>query len=71
MCADRLRYLSKSTRSGKDQNANTEMAKAVEGAETIARAVGGFALIVHHTTKAARHHAAVMRWDVTGCTHPA
>ncbi len=44
--------LSKSTRSGKDQNANTEMAKAVEGAETIARAVGGFALIVHHTTKA-------------------
>lgn len=44
--------LSKSTRSGKDEIDNKEMAKAAAGAETIARALHCFVLIVHHSTKA-------------------
>jgi hypothetical protein len=46
--------LSKSTRSGKDQKDNSEMAKVIAGAEIIARALGGLSLIVHHSTKDGR-----------------
>lgn len=44
--------LSKSTRSGKDEIDNKEMAKAAAGAETIAQALHCFVLIIHHSTKA-------------------
>ena len=43
--------LSKSTRSGKDEVDNKEMARVAAGAETIARALHCFVLLIHHSTK--------------------